>query len=123
MVEIQLGRELILPVRDRLETVLGQGIGRDLAEAQLTGTWIHRAHHAAAIAGIGHEQDLRALELELPDKMLELLAQDALLRSRRGRLEPRQEEYIFHAVGRRAAGLSGLQSTVSGNRQDDQVVL
>src|SRR5690606_12112578 len=61
---------------------------------------IDAARQAAARTGVGYEDDMGALVLELLDEMVEFLVDDLFaVALAAGRIEPRQEKNLLHAVG------------------------
>ena len=98
-----------LAVEIGLRVVLRERVARGLPIAHLGGARVDLAGQAAAMAGVGDKQHLRALELELLDEMIELRSKDALLRAGRSlRIEAGQNEYVVHAVRLRSLEVLGF---------------
>ena len=121
MLEVELGQERVGGGRDRHVGVVGNAIERNLAEAHLVAARIDVARHAAAVAGVRHEQDARATLLELLDEVIELSSDDPLLRSGGRRGESGQQEHAVHAVGLRALHVLRLLRAVSRDREQHEI--
>ncbi len=120
--EIDVAQERIAGGRDPLEVVDRQRIARRLTIAHFPGARVDFARQPAAIAGVGDEQDLRALGLELLDHMVEFGADDALLSTGPGlRIEAGKHEDVVEAVGLRPLDVFGLLHAVTRNRQHHQI--
>jgi len=73
------------------------------------------------VTAVGDEHDLRAAQLELLDEVVELLAEDALLRTGRRGAEAGKQEHVVEPVRLRALHAFRLLRAVPGDRQHDRV--
>ena len=90
--EVQFGEQRLRRGRDRLQQVDGETIARRLSKAHLFGARIDLAHHAAAVAGVGDEQDACAAQFDLLDEVVELGSEDSFQRACRRDLRTRAGE-------------------------------
>ena len=120
--EVEGGQHCLGRGRHGLQIILGKPISRHLPVADRRRVDGNLTRKAAAVARVGHEDDLRAPVLDQLDVVMELMVQDLLRASGAGlRVEPDQKEHFVGSVIRRPLDALILLGAVTRERDDDEI--